>query len=86
MKHKPFRIIRQIDVFDVITEKLVDEFPLNSFDLDEIKTLITANENDPLLYDGYSIEGKLQQYFEAQGFVFDRVKHVYYLACYQDNS
>ena len=85
MKHKPFKVIRQINVFDLQTEKLVAEYLLENLDLEKIKSLLSVEESDPLLYYHYTIEGALQQYFEAQGFIFDKSKFQYDLACYQDN-
>ncbi|PTX21057.1 hypothetical protein C8N40_10226 [Pontibacter mucosus] len=78
------KIIRQIDVFDNKTERLVDEILLSDLDLEEVKKIIQPEESDPALYDCYEITGSLKEYFESLGFSFKENKYSYYLCCYQD--
>lgn len=77
------KVIRQIDVYVKITEELVDEIPLNDFDLTSVAALVKPSADDPLLYYQYVIEGELQRYFEALKIVFDKDKYEYFLCCYQ---
>ncbi len=80
------KIIRQIDVFEKSSDYIFDEIEIKKFDLEAIKLLITNSKNDPLLYNGYKIEGKLRAYFEKNGYEFFPEKYDYFLCCYQDNN
>ncbi|WP_449578676.1 DUF7683 domain-containing protein [Pontibacter aquaedesilientis] len=78
------KIIRQIDVFDNKTERLVDEILLSDIDLDELKNIIQTEESDSALYNCYEITGSLKKYFEGLGYSFKENKYSYYLCCYQE--
>lgn len=78
------KIIRQINVFDNKTERLVNEILLSDLDLEEVRKIIQPEESDPALYNCYEITGSLKEYFEGFGLSFEENKYSYYLCCYKD--
>lgn len=74
-------IVRQIDVFDSLTELLVDEIPLSSFDLDVFKRRFNVTTDDPLMYGSYEISTATVDLFPFVNFDFH--KFSYFLGCYQ---
>ena len=81
---KTHSTVRQIDVFDKKTERLIEELKLDSFDLEFFKTKFVARQNDPLMYNPYKIDANNFQLFQNIKFEFD--KYDYFLACYSDYS
>lgn len=74
-------IIRQIDIFDNQTDKLVKEIPMESFDLDIFRKRFSFKKGDSLMYDPYEITSSTIDLFPNIKFEFD--KYSYYVACYQ---
>ncbi|TNE78449.1 MAG: hypothetical protein EP332_14160 [Bacteroidetes bacterium] len=73
---------RQIAVYDLETDKLVEEIPLQSMDLEVWRSRLNASEDDPKLYDPYEITQETSDLFPLIEFNFTR--YAYYLECYQD--
>ncbi len=80
------KIVRQIDVFEKSSDYIFEEIEIKNLDLEVVKGFLDNTANDPLLYDGYKIEGKLRAYFEKLGFEFNPEKYDYFLCCYQDDN
>lgn len=78
-------VVRQFDVFEKTSEYIFEEIEIQDFDLKTVKGLLDNPKSDPLLYDGYKVEGEIKLYFERLGFVFLTEKYDYFLCCYQDN-
>ena len=74
-------VVRQIDVFDNKTEKLVQEVDLHSFDLELYKQRFEVKAEDPLMYEVYEITSSTVDLFP--NVAFDLEKYSYYLCCYQ---
>jgi len=74
-------IQRQIDVFDRVDEKLIQEIPINDFNLEMMSQIFELYEKDPLMYMQYEIEEIHKGHFPGVDFDFN--KYVYFLACYQ---
>jgi len=74
---KKMKIERSIVFYDKRTEHYVGDFPIQS-DLNVLKQLFTAKNDDPLLYDPYEIDEEkselLKHYIDFE-FDFD---HFYY--------
>ncbi|MEO9511725.1 MAG: hypothetical protein ABJN84_18220 [Flavobacteriaceae bacterium] len=79
-------IVRQFDVFEKTSDSIHEEIILESFDLAAAKECLDKVKNDPLLYDGYKVEGKIQSFFEKLGYEFLTDKYDYFLCCYQDDE
>lgn len=73
-------IVRKIEVFDNVTELLVDELPLHSFDLDIFKSRFNVNTDDPQMYFEYEITSAAIDLFPFLKFEFE--KYTYYIVCY----
>ncbi|WP_111672728.1 DUF7683 domain-containing protein [Algoriphagus litoralis] len=73
--------VRQIDVFDNLTELLVDELPLASLDLDVLKRRFNVTTDDLLMYNSYEISTMTADLFPFVNFDFN--KFSYFLGCYQ---
>jgi hypothetical protein len=74
-------VVRQIDVYDNLTEFCVDEWPLPSFDLDVFKKRFNVDRDDPLMYLQYKISPATVDLFPSFKFDFD--KFSYFVGCYQ---
>jgi hypothetical protein len=74
-------LVRQIDVFDNLTELLADELPLPSFDLEVFKKRFNVNADDPLMYGAYEISTATVDLFPSVN--FDFTKFSYFVGCYQ---
>jgi hypothetical protein len=74
-------ILRQVDVFDNQTENLVQEAPIDNFDLDKFKKRFEAKSEDPLMYNPYEITSSTVDLFPEINFDFE--KYSYFIACYQ---
>jgi hypothetical protein len=74
-------ILRQVDIFENQTEKLVQEVPIDSFDLDTFKKRFETKTDDYLMYDPYEITSSTMDLFPKIKFDFE--KYAYYVACYQ---
>ncbi|MEK6155683.1 hypothetical protein WIW50_20655 [Flavobacteriaceae bacterium 3-367] len=79
-------IVRQFDVFEKASDYIYEEIEIESFDLEAAKKHLDNTENDPLLYNGYKIEGKIKSYFESLGYKFLTDRYDYFLCCYQDDN
>lgn len=80
MEH--LNILRQIDVFDNQTEDLINELPVEQFDLETFKKRFQTKKEDPLMYDPYEITSSTMDLFPKIEFNFE--KYSYFIACYQD--
>lgn len=76
--------IRQIDVFDKKTERLITEIKLDTFDLVLMKSRFNVSNNDPLMFKPYEINRVTTDLFPEIN--FDFIEYDYYLACYQKSS
>ena len=74
-------IIRQVDIFDNQTELLVQEVPVDSFNLETFRKRFEAKSEDPLMYNPYEITYSTIDLFPK--ITFDFEKYSYYVACYQ---
>lgn len=52
------KIVRQFDVFEKASDYIFEDIPIHNLDLKTIKGFLDNTKNDPLLYNGYKIEGK----------------------------
>jgi hypothetical protein len=50
------RVERTINVYDNKNNKLIEEISVDGVPFDELKSIVTPNEDDPLLYDGYDLD------------------------------
>lgn len=50
--------IRLISIFDKKTEKLIDEVNIDYIELNVLKEIFKPKENDPLMYNPYTIRKK----------------------------
>jgi len=75
---------RQIDYYDKITDKLIGEIDIESFDLDLIKKRFPISTKDPFVFNPYQID--LSNIDLFPNVVFDFKRYDYYLACYSDYS
>lgn len=75
---------RQIDFYDKVTDKLIGEIDIESFDLDLIKKRFSTPTDDPFLFNPYQIELSNVDLFPNVKFNFKQ--YDYYLACYSDYS
>ena len=73
--------VRQIDVFDNRTDKLIHEIRLEGFDLDLFKQRFGVATEDPYMYNSYEITTACADLFP--NITFDFEKYAYYVACYQ---
>lgn len=80
------KLVRQFDVFEKTSERIFEEIEINNFNLETVRSLLSDTEDDPLLYNGYKVEGKIKLYFEEKGYEFLTEKFDYFLCCYQDNT
>lgn len=74
-------ILRQVDIFDNQTENLVQELPIDSFDLETFKKRFETESEDSLMYCPYEITSSTMDLFPKIKFDFE--KYSYYVACYQ---
>lgn len=79
-----FKIIRQIDVFDKLSEELIEEINLDSFDLELMKSRFEIHPDDPLLYYQYEIDLTKTDLFPSIKFDFN--KNLYFMATYQESK
>jgi hypothetical protein len=75
---------RQIDYYDKITDKIIGEIDIESFDLDMIKKRFSIHKDDPFVFNPYLIDLSNVDLFPNVKFDFKR--YDYYLACYSDYS
>lgn len=75
---------RQIDYYDKITDKLIGEIDIESFDLNMIKKRFPILMDDPFVFNPYQIDLSNADLFPNVKFDFKR--YDYYLACYSDYS
>lgn len=80
------KLVRQFDVFEKTSDAIFDEIEINNFNLEIVRSFLSNTEKDPLLYNGYKVEGKIKLYFEGLGYKFSTEKYDYFLCCYQDNT
>ena len=63
---------------------LIEEVSIDTIPFDELKNIVTPNEDDPLLYDGYDLDvtqlEKLNKYL-SEKMQFDFDKYSYVLVC-----
>ena len=76
------KVIRQVDIFDNQTEKLVQEISIDFFDLEIFKKRFQIGD-DILMYNLYEITSFTADLFPEINFDFD--KYSYYIACYQSD-
>ena len=74
-------ILRQVDIFDNQTENLVQEVPIDTFDLETFQKRFETKNEDPLIYDPYEITFSTIDLFPKIRFDFE--KYSYYVVCYQ---
>ena len=74
-------IIRQIDVFDNLTENLVEEIMITTINLENFRTRFKIEPYDPEMYKPYEITEFTADLFPDIRFDFN--KFSYYLAAYQ---
>lgn len=79
---KPYRIIRQIDVFDKNNENLIEEISIEPFDLELMKSRFEIQSDDPLMYYPYEIDASKADIFPH--IKFDFTKNLYFIATYQE--
>ena len=79
-------VVRQFDVFEKSLDHIHHEIEIKAFDLETAKKCLENTEDDPLLYNGYIVEGKIKLFFENLGYEFETEKYDYYLCCYQDSN
>lgn len=77
------KVIRQVDIFDNQTDKLVQEISIDFFDLEIFKNRFPNIGGDILMYNPYKITSFTADLFPEITFDFD--KYSYYIACYQSN-
>lgn len=80
------KLVRQFDVFEKTTDTIFKEIEIDNFNLETVRSLLSNTEQDPLLYNGYKVEGKIKLYFEEMGYEFSTEKYDYFLCCYEDNT
>jgi hypothetical protein len=77
---------RFISVFDKANEKMLKEINIDYIPLKILRKIFTTKEDDPQLYDPYSIRKKegllLTQYLEPP-IIFDFDQFIYQLDCFQ---
>jgi len=83
------KCVRTINVYKQTRGKrlgeLVEEFNIDAVSIVLLKTIITANNDDPLLYDGYPLNKKQLKRINdllKNKIVFDYEKFDYVLECY----
>jgi len=74
-------LLRQVDIFDNQTDSLVQEVPIDSFDLETFKERFEAKSEDPYMYNPYEITSLTMDLFPKIKFDFE--KYSYFIACYQ---
>jgi len=74
-------IIRQIDVFNNQTDKLVEELPVRNFKLEIFNKRFKIQKHDPEMYAPYEISSITADLFPD--IKFDFSKYSYFMACYQ---
>ncbi|MDF0708267.1 DUF7683 domain-containing protein [Flagellimonas okinawensis] len=79
-------VVRQFDVFEKSLDHIHHEIEIVDFDLEAAKNCLENIEDDPMLYNGYKIEGEIKLFFENLGYEFETEKYDYFLCCYQDNN
>ena len=77
-----YKIIRQIDVFNIKTEELINEIPLELFDLELMKIRFGVPNDDPIMYYQYEIDNLKKDLFPQMHFDFK--ENIYILACYKE--
>jgi hypothetical protein len=75
---------RQIDYYDKITDKLIGEIDIESFDLKMIMKRFSIPNDDPFVFNPYQIDLSTVDLFPNVNFDFKG--YYYYLACYTDYS
>ncbi|AZI24058.1 hypothetical protein EA772_01380 [Pedobacter sp. G11] len=79
------KIERIISWFNKTNEELLGEYNIDHIDLDILKQIFPSKEEDPLLYDPYTIHRKeakkLQPYLKD--FTFELEKFIYQIDCFQ---
>lgn len=78
------RIIRQIDVFDINTDRLVEEILIETFDLNTFRKRFEKRENDPLMHGVYKISNSTSDLFPNINFDFN--KYAYVITSYQTDE
>jgi hypothetical protein len=78
----PYKIIRQIDVFDKDSENLIEEIIIEPFDLELMKSRFEIQPDDPLMYYQYEIDTSKADIFPY--IKFDFTKNLYFVATYQE--
>ena len=77
-------IVRQVEIFDNLTDKWVQDIPIDSFDLEIFKNRFPIKYGDTLMYDPYKITTSNMDLFPKIKFEFE--KYSYYIACYQADT
>lgn len=80
------KVVRQFDIFEKASDYIFKEIEISNFDLAAVKSFLDNTESDPLLYEGYKIEGAIKLYFEGLGYKFSTDQYEYFLCCYQDKG
>ena len=80
-----YLVERVLTVFDNETERLVAEYPLDSFDLESFKRrFAVTDDDDPLMYNVYPVtpkdNGFVSKYLNGE-VVFDFDKNAYFIEC-----
>jgi hypothetical protein len=74
-------ILRQVDIFENQTNNLIQEMPIDKFDLEIFKKKFKTKNEDPLMYDPYEITSSTVDLFPEINFDFE--KYSYFIVCYQ---
>ncbi len=76
---------RILTVFDNETERLVAEYPLDSFDLESFKRrFAVTDDDDPLMHNVYPVaprDGEFVSKYLDKEVVFDFDKNAYFIEC-----
>jgi hypothetical protein len=75
----PYKLIREIQVSEKATDKVVEEILLLEMDVDRLNMIFGEQTDDPLFYGGFEITRNLVQYFPDIKFDLDR--YDYYVVC-----
>jgi hypothetical protein len=85
--NKYYPAYRSIGVFLKNTNDMIDDITIAYISVDELKSFMIPDEDDPKFYNGYLIDEKNREYFEKpNNFKLDFEKFDYYLLCGFDNS
>jgi len=78
---QPYKLVREIQVNEKGTDKVVGEIPLPEIDVDRLKMIFGEQPDDPLFYGGFEITASIEKYFADIQFDLDRFE--YYVVCWR---